>query len=64
MCVFTCLSDLLINNDPITNTRGKSIFLDVVEDMNKVVAGDVLKQNSLNLDFEIKILKKEMNGLS
>lgn len=64
VCVFTCLSDLLINNDPITNTRGKSIFLDVVEAMNKVVAGDVLKQNSLNLDFEIKILKKEMNGLS
>lgn len=64
MCVFPCLSDLLINNDPITNTRGKGIFLDVVEDMNKAMAGDVLKQNSLNLDFEIKILKKEMNGLS
>lgn len=42
----------------LTIPEAKAFFLEVVEDMNRVVVGDVLKQNSLNLDFEIKILKR------
>lgn len=64
MCVLTCLSDLLIKNDLISNTGAKGIFVEAVEYMNKVVVKDILKQSNLNLDFEIKILKKELNKVS
>lgn len=45
VCVYvlTCLSDLLIKNDLISNTRAKGIFVEAVEYMNKVVVREILK---------------------
>lgn len=45
--MFTGLSDLSILNDPAGNHRAKGMFMEAVQDMNKVVVGDVLKQSTV-----------------
>lgn len=46
VCVLTCLSDVSIRMDPSSNARAMGMFVEAVEGGNKVVIGNVLKQNT------------------
>lgn len=46
VCVLTCLSDVSIRMDPSSNARAMGMFVEAVEGGNKVVTGNVLKQNT------------------
>lgn len=59
MCLFTWLSNLSVKNDTVSNARAKGMIMEVTEEVNEVVEGDVAK----HLDFVIRILKRELNDL-
>lgn len=46
VCVLMCLSDVSVRMDPSSNARATGMFVEAVEGGNKVVIGNVLKQNT------------------